>query len=183
MMANLFSGQARLSRKQLTELANSDSSQQLALLNELESRYADGIPENITEDLQEAMSALLDRWASMPQLSNVELTAASKACRLSTDLTLIQRLLDQPNLVLTAAERLEKIADAATVNRLQADRRVIDARIEHAKPNEIDALLARVTCTEQMAMLAVRAPHEKRQELLTLPLLKNESGIVLLEKF
>ena len=183
MFAKLFKKNASFDPSELTCLPDLEPSAQVALLDQ----YLLYCKEHEhSADEQSVALALLAPYAAGSangtDIAGAELEVVKRALSLVGDADSIQPLLDHSSLGDLAAKRICKLLPIDSAHPTNGHERVFQARLQTATAPDIAALSKRVVTAEQAAWLVIRATNETKDDLLNLPVLQGEAGLVTLEK-
>ena len=183
MFAKLFKKNASFDPSELTCLPDLEPSAQVALLDQ----YLLYCKEHEhSADEQSVALALLAPYAAGSangtDIAGAELEVVKRALSLVGDAGSIQPLLDHSSLGDLAAKRICKLLPIDSAHPTNGHERVFQARLQTATAPDIAALSKRVVTAEQAAWLVIRATNETKDDLLNLPVLQGEAGLVTLEK-
>ena len=112
----------------------------------------------------------------------MSLEIAKRAVSAVQDVEALAALLERSHLGELAAKRLCKLLPLDSHHAANQHERLFQARLQTANGSDIETLSQRVTTAEQAAWLVIRAPAETKPKLLDIPLLKDETGLIALEK-
>ena len=180
MFAKLFRKSDVFKPADLEALPSLEPGEQLALLDQYLSFCKEHEhSESNAEAIHELLSDLSDDAIKSAGLC---LEVAKRAVSATQDIAALEALLDKPNMGELAAKRLCKLLPLDSTHEVNQHERLFSARLQGAQAVDIKTLSKRVTTAEQASWLVVRAPAEARQELLSMPLLQDEAGLLTLEK-
>ena len=180
MFAKLFKKTPSFDPSELTRLPDLEPSAQVALLDHY-LLYCKEHERSANE--QPVVLALLAPYAaSSAGIAGAELEVVKRALSLVSDADSIQALLDHQSLGDLAAKRICKLLPIDSAHPTNGHERVFKPDFKSATAPDIAALSKRVATAEQAAWLVIRATNETRDELLKLPVLQGEAGLVTLEK-
>ena len=180
MFGKLFKKSDAFDPATLAVLPELEQSEQLSVLD----RYlgyckAHEQPEVDESPIHRVLSELPERDVEVEGMS---LEIAKRAVSAVQDVEALAALLERSHLGELAAKRLCKLLPLDSHHAANQHERLFQARLQTANGSDIETLSQRVTTAEQAAWLVIRAPAETKPKLLDIPLLKDETGLIALEK-